>query len=218
MFGKVISKSTRVFMFGIAALMLLGFVGVSILGSSAQTGEERTGRLSINPYGVFLDGGAKILMSGFEAPVRLPANAGVPNISFGFTIPNDYVPTTPLIVELLWETPDTGCSFVFGSNYMFRAAEGQNQDLGNPSGGFKPLDASTEFTLNEFTITTTAPEAAHKTAQLRFEIRSTAGEFDSLLAGDAVSLSLGRLDKNEEDTCQSDVGIAGISVIYSINP
>lgn len=180
-----------------------------------QTAPENTNRLSIDPYSVHLDGGASILMSGFEAPVRLPANAGVPNISFGFTVPNDYVPNTPMTIELLWEAPNTHCSFVFGTNFIYRAGEGQSQDLGSASGGFRPLDASTEFKVTDFTITAAAPADVHKTAMLRFQITPTAGEFDSLLSGDAVDVSLGRLDKQETDTCGGDVGIAGISIVYS---
>ena len=205
----------RIYLLGASALMLMFTLAFFILNSSAQTDEEKTGRISINPYGVFLDGGAAIKMSGFEAPVRLPGNGGVPNISFGFSVPNDYIPTTPLIIELLWETTNTGCNFLFGTNFLFRAADGQNQDLGSPSGGFSPLDASTEFTVNEFTITTAAPDAAHQTALLRFQVLPTAGEFDSLLAGDAVNVSLGRLDRDANDSCEGDVGIAGISILYS---
>ncbi|MBI1730391.1 hypothetical protein HY229_00660 [Candidatus Acetothermia bacterium] len=214
MHKMISSRKILVLFVGIIALSLLGYGGFSLMGQN-QTAPENTSRLSINPYSVHLDGGASILMSGFEAPVRLPANAGVPNISFGFTVPNDYVPNTPMTLELLWETPNTHCDFVFGSNFMYRAGEGQAQDLGSASGGFRPLDASTEFKVTDFTITVAAPADAHKTAMLRFQITPTAGEFDSLLSGDAVNVSLGRLDKQETDTCGGDVGMAGISVVYS---
>jgi hypothetical protein len=206
------SKSKWIFLVGLAIGVVMGNGGMAILGSSLQ--DDNTERLSINPYGALLDAGAEFRMTGFEAPIRLPGEGGVPNFSFGFSLPNNYLPNSKIQVQVLWETGDTGCSFVFGSNFMYRAGEGQPQDSGSPSGGFRPLDASTPHEIDGFAMTVEAPEDAHETAMLRFEVRTTAGEFDSLLSGDAVNISLGRLDRDDGDTCDGDVGIGGISIIY----
>ena len=206
------NSSKLLFLVGLVAGVLVGNGGMAILGSSVQS--ENTSRISINPYGVLLDGGAELTMGGFDAPVRLPSNGGVPNISFGYTTPNDYLPNSSMILEVLWETGDTECNALFGSNFMYRAGEGQAQDAGSPAGGFRPVGASTDNEIDDFVMIVASPEVAHETGMVRFEIRATPGEFDSLLAGDAVNLSFGRLDRESDDSCESDIGIAGLSIVY----
>ena len=206
------NRTKLIFFVGLVVGILLGNSGMAIMGSAVQS--ENTSRISINPYGVLLDGGAELAMGGFDAPVRLPGNGGVPNISFGFSMPNDYLPNSSLTLEVLWETSDTACNVLFGSNFMYRAGEGQAQDGGSPAGGFRPVGASTDNEVDDFVIIVATPENAHETGMVRFEIRATPGEFDSLLAGDAVNLSFGRLDRESDDSCEGDVGIAGLSVVY----
>lgn len=206
------SKSKWLFLVGLIIGVVIGNGGMAILGSSLQN--DNAERLSINPYGVLLSAGAEFRMTGFEAPIRLPGDGGAPNFSFGFSLPNNYLPNSRLQIEILWETGDTECNFVFGSNFLYRAGEGQPQDSGSPAGGLLPLGASTQFEVDDFVITVAAPEEAHETALLSFEVRTTPGEFDSMLSGDAMNLSVGRLDRDAGDTCEGDVGVGGISVVY----
>jgi len=207
---------TRIFyVVALIVVLVAGNAGIAILGSSAQPG--LTGRISINPYGVALNGGAELVMSGTEAPIMLPANESVPNMAFGYVIPNDYAPNSTMILEVLWETADTDCNMLFGSNFMYRAGEGQSHDNGSPAAGFRPAGASTSNEIDDFVMIVAAPEESMETGMLRFEIRPTPGEFDSLLAGDAVNLSFGRLDRESDDSCDGDVGISGLSVVYQID-
>src|SRR4030095_15324403 len=89
---------------------VLWAVALSILtvGIGAGHAQADTNRLSLNPYAIAVDGGAFVVLSGFDAPLRLP-DSGTPRFATGFTIPSDYVADTPLRVRILWETPSTGC-------------------------------------------------------------------------------------------------------------
>jgi hypothetical protein len=194
------------------------FAGVCVcilgLGTLAYAG---TNRLSLNPYGAFLEDGATLILSGFDAPLRLPANNGTPSFALGFTIPQDYAPDTRLQVVILWETPATQCTFSLRAGALFRARVGVPRDFGFASGGLDPVSASTSFTLIfPQTIVMDAPPTAHQTARVTFSITPTPGEFPTLRRGDAVNFSIFREDGvAENDTCTQELGIAGISIVYT---
>lgn len=174
-----------------------------------------TGRLSMNPYAVAVDGGAFLLLSGFDAPLRLP-NSGVPQFATGFTIPDDYVPDTPLKVRILWETPSTDCMVHLFPNLLFRARAGQPRDGGNAVGGLAAVNASTAFSLSGAGgIFMDAPATAHTTGRVNFNIVPTPGEFPSLMPGDAINVGFFRSSGSANDTCTGELGIAGISILYT---
>src|SRR6266536_119000 len=167
------------------------FVSASILsamlwaGTPAQAAAPQA-RLSLDPHAALLSYGATFFDSGYDAPIRLPANGDTPAFSLGFTIPNDYEPNTALHVVVLWEGTSTGCDYVLQSALLYRARDGQPRDAGYASGGFLPISASTAFSIffdNE--IAMQAPATAHQTASARFDITPTPGEFPSLQSGDA---------------------------------
>jgi hypothetical protein len=180
-------------------------------------------RLSLDPHAATLRLGARFLISGYDAPLRLPANGDTPEFSLGFTIPNDYEPNTPLKVIILWESPSTRCDYILQSGSLFRARDGQPRDFGDAAGGLEPVSASTTFTiLPAHRIRMEAAATAHQTASVRFDITPTPGEFPTLQSGDAVVFAIGRRDDEPGDTCNDasadegtdELGIAGVSIVY----
>jgi hypothetical protein len=189
------------------------FLFVMGFGTPAYAGSNR---LSLSPSGALLGNGASLISSGFDAPLRLPAKGSTPNFTLGFTIPKDYAPNTPLKITILWETPDTGCTFFLRPNLLFRARAGHPRDFGAASGGLGAVNASTSFSLSGSGIVMEAPLAAHETAQVKFKTIPTPGEFPTLQAGDAVNFGIFREDRDTaNDTCDQELGIAGISIVYT---
>lgn len=192
---------------------------VVMLGLGTNAHAQGLARLSLTPQAALLSDEASLVGSGFDAPLRLPANLGTPGFALGFTVPNDYEPNTALRVIILWESPATRCNFVMRSGFLFRARAGQPRDFGGASAGLRPVNASSPFSLPfTGTITMAAPMAAHGTARVRFDITPTPGEFPTLQSGDAVNFGIFRDDSVAEDTCTDDLGIAGISVVYQKRP
>jgi hypothetical protein len=192
-------------------------VALSILtvGIGAGHAQADTNRLSLNPYAIAVEGGAFVMLSGFDAPLRLP-NSGTPHFATGFTIPADYVADTPLRIRILWETPSTGCDVHLFPNVLFRAGAGRPRDGGNAVGGLSAVNASTTFMLSGGgSIIMAAPATAHTTGRVTFRIEPTPGEFPSLRPGDAINFGLFRSAGSTADTCTGDLGIAGISVVYT---
>jgi hypothetical protein len=57
---------------------------------------------------------------------------------------------------------------------------------------------------------------AHETARVTFSITPTPDEFPTLRPGDAVNFGIFREDRvAENDTCTEELGIAGISIVYT---
>jgi hypothetical protein len=198
---------------------------MTILGTNAS-GQELV-RLSLDPYAARLENGASLISSGFDAPIRLPANQSTPSFALGFTIPNDYKPNTVIRVVILWESPATQCNFVLRPNFLFRARDAHPRGSGDASGGLTPVRASTPFIVTERTITMAAPDTAHQTASVRFRITTTPVEFPTLRQGDAVNFGIFRdtvgLPGSDDidfpvDTCNDELGIAGISIVYNKKP
>jgi hypothetical protein len=195
------------YLLAVMLVLVMGF------GSPVYAGSNR---LSLSPYGVLAGNGASLISSGFDAPLRLPAKASTPSFTLGFTIPKDYVPDTPLKIIILWETLDTQCTFYLRPNLLFRARAGHPRDFGAASGGLEAVNASTSFSLTGSGIVMEAPLAAHETARVRFKIVPTPGEFPTLQAGDAVNFGIFREDRDTtNDTCDQELGIAGISIVYT---
>jgi len=187
---------------------------VTILGLPPNSYAQELVRLSLNPFGAHLDNGASLIASGFDAPIRLPANQNLPGFALGFTIPNDYKPNTPLRIVILWESPATKCIFALRPSFLFRAREGQPSNFSDAAGGLTPLRASTPFSLAGDTITMAAPDTAHQTASVRFRITRTPVEFPTLRQGDAINFGVFRGDRQSGDTCNDGLGVAGVSIIY----
>lgn len=191
---------------------------MTILGVGTNAYGQELGRLSLDPYEARLDDGASLILSGFDAPLRLPANQRTPNFAFGFTIPNDYTPNSAIRVVILWESPATHCDFFLRPNFLFRSRHGRPRDFGLAAGGIAPLRASTLFTVDGFGITMAAPDTAHQTASVRFAITPTPVEFPTLRQGDAINFGISRDDEDAADTCNDDLGIAGVSIVYNKKP
>lgn len=199
-------------------LFLAAFV-TTILGLGTHAHAQDLVRLSLNPYAALLNNGASLINSGFNAPIRFPANGSTPAFALGITIPNDYESNTALRLIILWESPAVQCNFILRSSFLFRARAGRPRDSGSASAGLIPVNASTSFAVTGTgSITVAAPATAHRTAQLRFDITPTPGEFPTLRSGDAVNFGIFRADGDVNDTCADDFGIAGISIVYPEKP
>lgn len=201
-------------------MVACAMVLTTMLGLVTHAHAQGLARLSLTPQAALLDNGASLLRSGFDAPIRLPANGSTPSLALGFTIPNDYASNTALRLIILWESPATQCDFVLRSGSLFRARAGQPRDFGDASAGLRPVNASTPFSLPfTGTIMMAAPNTAHRTARVRFNITSTPGEFPAFRSGDAVNFGIFRDDSALfSDTCSGDLGIAGISIVYRKRP
>lgn len=200
--------------FNLLTLIARFSVVATILGLQPNSYAQEVVRLSLNPFGAHLDNGSSLIASGFDAPIRLPANQNLPGFALGFTIPNDYKPNTVLRIVILWESPATQCIFALRPSFLFRARDGQPSNFSDAAGGLTPLRASTAFSLAGDTITMAAPDIAHQTASVRFRITRTSVEFPTLRQGDAINFGIFRGDTQSGDTCNDDLGIAGVSIIY----
>lgn len=190
----------------------------TVLGVGANAYAQERVRLSLDPYAALLEDGAS-LISGFNPPIRLPANVSTPNFSLGFTIPNDYKPNTPLALVILWASPATQCNFALRSNFLFLARAGSPRDgRRSVADGLDPVNASTSFSLiSPQTIVMAASATSRQTERVRFDI-TAAGFAPTLQSGDAVDFGIFREDRSAADTCAQDLGIAGVSVVYQARP
>lgn len=188
----------------------------TVLGVGANAYAQERVRLSLDPYAALLGEGASL---NFNPPINLPANASTPNFSFGFTIPNDYRPNTPLALVMLWASPATQCNFALRSNFLFLARAGRPRDGRTfVSEGLDPVNASTPFSLTSpHRIVMAAPATSRQTERVRFDI-TAAGFAPTLQSGDAVDFGIFREDDSAADTCAQDLGIAGVSVVYQARP
>lgn len=160
--------------------------------------------ISLNPYGAFLDGGAR-LETGFGAfaGIRFPSS-GVPSVAFGFTVPPDYVPGTSLIVRLVWHSPSTGCSISLRPNFISVARPGRTHIVGpGASSGLDPVGGNTLV----------APATANQSGAKDFLIRRPDGVTD-LQPGDSVIFGLFRAAGASDDTCTGELVIQGVSILY----
>lgn len=213
----------------VAALSLLAFPAVLVWSVSRWPGSPGwlapgtvhaaivIKSLSLNPYGALLSGGATALQSGYDGPIRLPANGSTPNLALGFVIPSDYIPNTALIIDVLFETPALDCNFELRPSFLFRARLGHPRDFGGASAGLEAAGASTPSTLTAGGIIMAAPGTAFDVGLVRFSIKPTPGEFQTLQPGDAVNFGIFREDRTNADSCRDTLGIAGISVNYTAN-
>lgn len=154
----------------------------TILALGANVHAQERARLSLDPYAVLTDGGGSLIRSGYDAPTRLPANNSTSSFTQGFTIPNDYQSNAALRVIILWESPSTQCNFVLNSSFLFRARAGHPRDFGGASDGLEPVSASTPFTTlaqGRSNITMAAPNTAHQTERVRFDITASGFAPDS---------------------------------------
>jgi hypothetical protein len=151
--------------------------------------------ISIDPFAMNRRDGAAISAGfGANAGVTLPGGpTDLPKFEFGFTVPPDHTPNTPMTIEITWRINQTACTVALLSNYTSIARPGsgfRNTGLGNTS-NVVPATPNT--------VTTSA-----------FPL--SAADF-GLRPGDAVLLGFFRSFNN--DTCSEAVFIQGIRVLYS---
>lgn len=177
---------------------VIGFLAVATITQSASAA-NRT--FSIDPYGVLVDG-SKVTGSFGTGGIILP-NSGTPDFSFGFVIPNDYVPDTPIKIILSWHSPITACDFVLLPNFVDRTRPGHLPSTGSASGGLNPADGSNILA---------APDTANLGNKKVYLLTPSQG-FDQQ-PGDAILLGFFRSPGNSSDTCAANLIIPGISIKY----
>jgi hypothetical protein len=159
--------------------------------------------INVNPYGVLLEQGTFAKGFGPNAGIRLP-NSQTPDISFGFTVPPDYVPGTSIIVRIVWHSPSTSCGIELRPNYISVARAGRTHIIG--SGVTSGLAAIGGTVLN-------ASGTANRSDAKDYLITSPDGATD-IRPGDSVIVGLFRSADASTDTCGGDLVIQAISVIY----
>lgn len=165
-------------------------------------------RLSLNPYGSFLEGGASFIASQSDGAVILPT--GRPQLSHGFTVPQDYK-GEPLVLEVLVASEDTYCTFALRTSFLFVSRAGEVGPIGT---NFPGMDATTTHTANNHGVYFQAPVVAQEAVLVRYGIE----EFSQPLEpGDAISFGLFRAaaTSDPDDTCEMPLHVSGMSIIYN---
>jgi hypothetical protein len=177
----------------------------AVLVSFAAQPAAAAGSFSINPYGALPDGTAAFADGSFgNSGIILP---GTDQSSFavGFVLPRDYRQNTPVRIRLSWRTPDTNCSIILRPNFVDRTRANHPASTGNASGGLNPADGN-----NALVASNVANQGQAKTYVL------TADQgFARQLRGDAVVVGFFRRPTEPDDTCDDDLIVSGIQVIYS---
>jgi hypothetical protein len=135
--------------------------------------------------------------------MRLP-NSGVPQFSFGFTIPPDYTPGTAMTARFVWHTSAISCGIELQANYISVARAGRTHVLGT--------SATSGLTMVGGSLLS-APATANQTSAKDMTINSPTGA-TNLQPGDSVIFGLFRSAGAGTDTCASDLMIQGVSVSY----
>ncbi|MFA6163365.1 MAG: hypothetical protein WC685_08055 [Methylobacter sp.] len=183
---------------------LIGFLAAATIAQPASA--ART--FSIDPYGVNVTAPGSQPVGPFGGGISLP-NAGTPTLSFGFVIPSDYVPDTPIKITLSWYTASTDCEFVLEPNYVSRTRPGHPFPTiifpGDLTDGLAAKNGS-----NILSVTST-PNVGNKKVYLL-----TPGQgFDDQQPGDAFLVGFDRNSGSPSDTCTvPPLVIPGISIKY----
>ena len=176
----------------------------------ATSSQSTTKRLSLNPYGSQLDGGASFLFHHGRAPIVLPT--GRPAFYHGFSVPDDYK-GGPLVIELLVESEAVGCNFNLRHDLLFR----MGMDSGNVTGDLRALSASSfPFGFPSVNaIQFAAPGNPDETVKLRYEIVYT-----PLEPGDGIHFGFFRVAGAQDayDSCDLPLHVGGMSIVYDEHP
>jgi len=182
-------------------ILLIGFLAAATI---TQVASADTRTFSINPYGVRLNNGATTTAGSGYAGIILPSS-GNSNFSFGFVIPNDYLPNSPIRIILSWYAPATGCDFGLLTSFVDRTRPNHPHSTAEITGGFKPAN-------NSFILT--APDTWKLGQKKVYLLTQGEHEFDQQ-PGDAILMgfyrSPGGLDRQY---CASDLIISGITIKY----
>lgn len=159
---------------------------------------------TLEPYAAFLNLGAHYDDNyGPYSGMHLPHN-GTPAFAYGFTIPPDYTPGTPLTVRLVWVTASARCVIELDTNFLSAGRVGRihisgpNRDDGLVLVGGAYLEApATANVSSEKLVQIVSPNE-------RIPLRP----LDSILFGLFRNASAG------EDTCAEDMVIQSVSISY----
>ena len=159
--------------------------------------------INLNPYGALLDGATISTGYGPFAGIHVP-DSGSPDFAFGFTIPPDYTPGTPLTVRLTWHTSSTSCGIRLRPNFISVARAGRTHIVGaSVSTGLDPVGGET----------LDAPARSNQSSAKEYTITSPDADTD-LEPGDSIIFGLYRWTSSSDDTCTSDLVIQGVQVTY----
>jgi hypothetical protein len=167
-----------------------------------QVASADTRTFSIDPYGVRLNNGATTTAGAGYAGIILPSSGA--DFSFGFVIPNDYLPNSMIRIILSWYAPATRCDFAFSTSFVDRTRPNHPHSTG-VDGGLGPANSSSILT---------APDTWKLGQKKVYLLTQGEHEFDQQ-PGDAILMgfyrSPGGLDRQY---CASDLIISGITIKY----
>jgi hypothetical protein len=184
-------------------LKATGLVAALVAISAAPVAAAES--FSINPYGAYLEGVAELADGSFgNSGIILPAT-GQSSFAVGFVLPRDYQPDTPVRIRLIWHTPAVDCQIPLRTNFVDRTRRNHPPSSGNAAGGLEPAGGSDAL------ITSSLANEGHTKTYL---LTADQG-FAEQLRGDAVALGFFRRPTELADTCDDDLIIAGIEIIYA---
>jgi hypothetical protein len=159
--------------------------------------------INLSVYSALLSFGAT-LVGGFGpiTGINVPSGGA---FAFGFTIPPDYTPGTPLSAVLVWNAgTSTSCNFDIRGNFFSAARPG-----GDHIQGFGASDGIT-FVGGGLLI---APAIARQAKSTTVTISSPVPGVN-FNAGDAINFGLFRSPAVLTNPCATDFKLQGISITY----
>jgi len=173
-------------------------VVVPLVTEDSSRLEPRERIISINPYGMFIEGNTRFDngfngVVGAQGVVMGDPTSGTSSITFGFSVPTDYMLGTQISVRIIWRSDAINCVIDLRNNTLVRIPiNGGSTDTGN---------ASRRETL-------TAPNNILETRDTLFDLLSLV----QIEATDSITVGLFRSSIN--DTCGGDFHILGVQVVY----
>lgn len=152
-----------------------------------------TKRVSINPFGANLGGGA-VFTYGFGAGGIVFPDTGTPMADFGFVVPDDAVTGTAISVEIVWRATNAGGTVLIRDNWASLGRVGASPTW------FYLNPAATGQAVGSVALVQKATHVFNTTFQ----------------AGDAINYGIFRSTQDAtNDSNTSSVQIYGISFLYS---
>jgi len=163
-------------------------------------GQTVARELTINPYGMFIEGNAGrdvgCCSNGPQGVFMGDPDSGTGSFSFGFTVPADYAPGTPLQVRFIWSSDVASCDIGLRNNSLYRSPGGGAAVVQ----GFFPI-----ITV----LSAPANVQATNTTTVNF------GDLGAIAAGDAITAGFFRAGFGGTlDTCNGNFHILGVTVLY----
>lgn len=179
---------------------------VSITAEPVAAGAVRS--FSVNPYSALLGEAAAFATGSFGNSGIILPGTDQSTFAVGLVLPSDYKGNSAVRINLIWRTSGTNCEISLLPDFVDRVrAEYPAVSGGSASGGLNAADGSDVLVAAGL-----AGEGHAKTYLLTGDPDQG---FGKQLPGDAIAFGFFRRPTLPEDTCDADLIVSGINVIYS---